>query len=234
MKKMWRRLVCFGLGVMMLLSMTGCKTQKTVEEATYPGQDDMTFEELLEMDRQNPITIRIMVADLTEPAASDSPILKEIAERTGTTIELVGIDTDRLQMLLASKEYPDVIVMNRDATFYDYLASGDLVDLKPLLQKWAPTVYEMNSKLVDLFSNEEGQLLYLTENNDLLRPGEKHPEDATDPNRAQDELPWHSTLYVQYPMSMRFTARESPALTSIRRLWMLSWRSMATMKICMP
>ncbi|HIQ67900.1 MAG TPA: hypothetical protein IAB74_05280, partial [Candidatus Faecousia excrementigallinarum] len=148
MKKMWRRLVCFGLGVMMLLSMTGCKTQKTVEEATYPGQDDMTFEELLEMDRQNPITIRIMVADLTEPAASDSPILKEIAERTGTTIELVGIDTDRLQMLLASKEYPDVIVMNRDATFYDYLASGDLVDLKPLLQKWAPTVYEMNSKLV--------------------------------------------------------------------------------------
>ena len=141
MKKMWRRLVCFGLGVMMLLSMTGCKTQKTVEEATYPGQDDMTFEELLEMDRQNPITIRIMVADLTEPAASDSPILKEIAERTGTTIELVGIDTDRLQMLLASKEYPDVIVMNRDATFYDYLASGDLVDLKPLLQKWAPTVY---------------------------------------------------------------------------------------------
>lgn len=200
MKKMWRRLVCFGLGVMMLLSMTGCKTQKTVEEATYPGQDDMTFEELLEMDRQNPITIRIMVADLTEPAASDSPILKEIAERTGTTIELVGIDTDRLQMLLASKEYPDVIVMNRDATFYDYLASGDLVDLKPLLKKWAPTVYEMNGNLVNLFSNEEGQLLYLTENNDLLRPGEKHPEDATDPNRAQDELPWHSTLYVQYPM----------------------------------
>ena len=84
MKKLWRRLVCFGLGAILLLGMTGCKTQKTVEEATYPGQDDMTFEELLEMDRQNPITIRIMVADLTEPATSGSPTLQVRAEGTGT------------------------------------------------------------------------------------------------------------------------------------------------------
>lgn len=57
-----------------------------------------------------------------------------------------------------------------------------------------------NGNLVDLFKNEKGELLYLTENNDLLREGERHPEDATDPNREQDELPWHSTIYVQYPM----------------------------------
>ena len=201
MKKTMKTILCLILAMTTLLSLVGCG-QKTneVEEETYPGQDDMTFEELLELDRQNPITIQIYVADMTDVPASDSAVLKAIAERTGTTIELVGIESDRLQMLLASSEYPDVMVMNRNATFYDYLDSGDLADLAPLLQKWAPTVWEMNSELIGLFSNEDGELLYLTENNDLLREGEKHPEDATDPNRAQDELPWHSTIYVQYPM----------------------------------
>ena len=200
MKKILKSVLCLALVLCTILSMTACGGNNTVQEATYEGQDDMTFEELLELDRQNPITIKIMVADLTEPASSDSAVLKAIAEATGVTIELVGIDTDRLQMLMASQEYPDVIVMNRDATFYDYLESGDLADLAPLLQKWAPTVYEMNSTMIDLFTNDDGQLLYLTENNDLLRDGEKHPEDATDADRAQDELPWHSTVYVQYPM----------------------------------
>lgn len=201
MKRILKSVLCMMLILSMVLTLGACgKNPTSVQEETYAGQDDMTFEQLLEMDRQNPITIRIMVADLTEPASADSAVLKAIAEKTGTTIELVGIDTDRLQMLMASKEYPDVIVMNRDATFYDYLESGDLADLAPLLQKWAPTVYEMNNQMIQLFTNEDGKLLYLTENNDLLREGESHPEDATDPNRAQDELPWHSTVYVQYPM----------------------------------
>ena len=160
----------------------------------------MTLEEILEMDRQNPVTIKIYVADMTDVPEKDSPVLKAIAEKTGTTIELVSIASDRLQVLLATGEYPDVMVMNRNATFYDYLESGDVADLDALLQKWAPTVYQMNSHMFNLFKNDNGELLYLTENNDLLREGEKHPEDATDPTRAQDELPWHSTLYVQYPL----------------------------------
>lgn len=200
MNKILKTIICLTLVLATLLPLTACKKTDAVEEMTYPGQDEMTFEELQELDRQNPITIQIYVADATDIPASDSAVLKAIAEKTGTTIEIVGIESDRLQMLLASSEYPDVMVMNRNATFYDYLESGDLVDLAPLLQKWAPTVWEMNSEMIELFTDENGELLYLTENNDLLREGEKHPEDASDPNRAQDELPWHSTIYVQYPM----------------------------------
>ena len=201
MKRILKTVICLMLVLASLLSLTACGGGGSeVEEVTYPGQEDMTFEELQELDRQNPITIQIYVADMTDIPASDSAVLKAIAEKTGTTIELVGIESDRLQMLLASGEYPDVMVMNRNATFYDYLESGDLADLAPLLQQWAPTVWEMNSEMIELFTNEDGELLYLTENNALLREGEKHPEDATDPNRAQDELPWHSTIYVQYPM----------------------------------
>ncbi len=200
MKKLLRNILCLTLVLAMLIPLTACGPRQEVEEMTYPGQDNMTFEELQELDRQNPITITIYVADATDIPDPNSAVLKAIAEKTGTTIEIVGIESDRLQMLLASSDYPDVMVMNRNATFYDYLESGDLVDLAPLLQKWAPTVWEMNSSMVNLFSNEAGELLYLTENNDLLREGERHPEDATDPNRAQDELPWHSTIYVQYPL----------------------------------
>lgn len=202
MKHTLKTLLCLTLVLSTLLSLTACggRGGDVVEEVTYEGQENMSFEELLELDRQNPITIQIYVADMTDIPATDSAVLQAIAEKTGTTIELVGIESDRLQMLLASSEYPDVMVMNRNATFYDYLESGDLADLAPLLQQWAPTVWEMNGEMIELFTNADGELLYLTENNDLLRPGEKHPEDATDPNRAQDELPWHSTIYVQYPM----------------------------------
>lgn len=201
MKRIGKSILCVILVFALLLPTLGCSSKGSeVTEQTYEGQDNMTFEQLLELDRQNPITITIYVADMTDEPASDSAVLKAIAEATGTTIQLVGIDTDRLQMLLASKEYPDVIVMNRDATFYDYLESGDLVDLAPLLQQWAPTVYELNGSLIDLFTDDSGKLLYLTENCDLLREGEVHPEDTVDPNREQDELPWHSTIYVQYPL----------------------------------
>ena len=200
MKRIFKSVLCLTLALAMLLSMTACGGKNEVTEQTYEGQENMSFEELLELDRQNPITVTIYVTDMTDVPAPDSPVFAAIAEATGTTVELVGIDADRLQMLMASGEYPDVIVMNRDATFYDYLESGDLADLAPLLQQWAPTVWEMNRSLIDLFMDDSGRLLYLTENNDLLREGETHPENAADPNRAQDELPWHSTVYVQYPM----------------------------------
>lgn len=200
MSKLLKTVICLVLVFATVLPLTACKKNNEVEEMTYPGQENMTMEEILELDRQNPITIKVYVADATDIPEPDSAVLKAIAEKTGTTIEIVGIESDKLQMLLASTDYPDVMVMNRNATFYDYLESGDLVDLAPLLQKWAPTVWEMNSEMIGLFTNENGELLYLTENNDLLREGEKHPEDASDPNRAQDELPWHSTIYVQYPM----------------------------------
>lgn len=200
MKKILKSVLCLLLVAAMMIPFAGCKKEAEVTEMTYPGQDDMTFEELQELDRQNPITIEIYVAGMTDVPASDSAVLAAIAEKTGTTIKLVGIEEDRLGMMLASGEYPDVMVINRNATFYDYLDSGDVADLAPLLQKWAPTVWEMNSDLIEIFTNENGELLYLTENNDLLREGEKHPEDATDPTREQEELPWHATIYVQYPM----------------------------------
>lgn len=187
--------------LMLLLGCVGCSPQdKEAPLDTYEGEEDMTFEELLELDRQNPITIQIMIANETDLAASDSAVLQKIAEVTGTTVELIAIDEDKLQMLMASGEYPDVIVMKRDATFYDYLESGDLTDLGALFRQYAPTVYEMNSHLISQFMNEDGQLLYMTENADLVREGEKHPEDATDPEREQEERPWHSVLYVQYPL----------------------------------
>lgn len=182
------------------LMFTGCQKGSKNKSVTYENEESMSFDQLLELDRKNPITIKIMVADMTDASPSDSPILKKIAEATGTAINIQGVESDQLQMLMASQDYPDVLVMKRDGTFYDYLDTGDIINLEPLLQTYAPTVYQMNSKLIDLFKSEDGQLLYLTENADLLREGEIHPEDATNPNRAQEELPWHSTVYLQYPL----------------------------------
>ena len=136
MNKTWKRILCLTLIVATLASlMVGCaQNGGEVDDYTYPNQENMTLEEILEMDRQNPITIKIYVADMTDVPEKDSPVLKAIAEKTGTTIELVSIASDRLQVLLATGEYPDVMVMNRNATFYDYLESGDVADLDALLK----------------------------------------------------------------------------------------------------
>ena len=174
MKKTWKRILCLTLALLSVATLfAGCnRGGGEVEDYTYPGQENMTMEEILEMDRKNPVTIKIYVADMTDVPDKNSPVLKAIAEATGTTVEIVSIASDRLQVLLATGEYPDVMVMNRNATFYDYLDSGDVADIHDLLQTWAPTVYQMNSYLFDLFKNDKGELLYLTENNDLLREGE--------------------------------------------------------------
>lgn len=195
-----------------LLLIPGCKPSEGEGELDLDNQGK-TLEEWLEIDRKNPITIEIQVADMTTPPSPDSPVMKKIAEKTGITVKITGTDNDRLQMLLASRKFPDVIVVNRSTTFYNYLDSGLIMDLEPLLKAFAPTVYEMhaseyNDNLVKLFKNKDGQLLYLTENKDLLREGERHPEDATDPNREQDELPWHSTFYVQYPLVKEVYGKE--------------------------
>jgi ABC-type glycerol-3-phosphate transport system substrate-binding protein len=145
--------------VLLLLSMTmftGCQKGSGKKGITYENEENMTFDQLIELDKQNPITINIMVADMKEPSASDSPVLKKIAEATGTTIHIQGIESDQLQMLMASQDYPDVLVIKRDSTFYDYLDTGDMIDLASLLQTYAPTVYQMNSKLIDLFKNKMG------------------------------------------------------------------------------
>ena len=56
MKQILKSLLCMVLALCTVLSLAACSGGKTtVEEATYPGQDDMTFEQLLELDRQNPM-----------------------------------------------------------------------------------------------------------------------------------------------------------------------------------
>lgn len=155
-------------------------------------------------DAKHPITFTLFTTRVTTPPAADAPVLKEFAKRTGVSFNILTGNKEKLSIMLASKDYPDIIVMPRDDIFYRYLRSGDLIDLKPLLKKYAPTVYKFfsspaNGNLLEMFSTEDGKLFYLTENCDLLLEGQKHPEDTTDPNRVQMELPWHSTLYVLFP-----------------------------------
>ena len=80
MKKTWKKILCLTLVFACLASMmVGCRKKGEVEEFTYPGQENMTMEEILELDRQNPITIKIYVADMTDVPDKNSPVLKAIS-----------------------------------------------------------------------------------------------------------------------------------------------------------
>ena len=63
MRKWLIPILCLLLILAMVVPFAGCKKNTEVTEMTYPGQDNMTFEELQELDRQNPITIEITTDD---------------------------------------------------------------------------------------------------------------------------------------------------------------------------
>ncbi|MCM8901465.1 extracellular solute-binding protein [Caldicoprobacter algeriensis] len=157
-------------------------------------------------DAKNPITFSIFVGG-ANPMKGDAPILAEMAKRTGVSFDIRGSggqDSEILSIMLASKDYTDIVMLPRDNLFYRYLSSGDLIDLKPLLQKYAPTVYKLynlpqNGSLIDRFSNEEGKLYYLTQDLELLREGEEPVENLEASDYEQVWLPWHRVLYVLYP-----------------------------------
>ena len=71
MKKIVRSVLCLLLILAMVVPFAGCKKNTEVTEMTYPGQDNMTCEELQELDRQNPITIEIYVAGMTDGYAME-------------------------------------------------------------------------------------------------------------------------------------------------------------------
>ncbi|HEY5584103.1 MAG TPA: extracellular solute-binding protein [Ruminiclostridium sp.] len=188
-----------------LVSSCGSKGTDTTNQSSTNTQEQKTGG-TAETDVQNPITFTVFTAS-DDPLKGDAPILQEVAKKTGVTFDFqdaAGQTSEKLSIMLASNDYTDVVMMPRDNLFYQYLESGDLVDLKPLLQEHAPNVYQTfnlpeNGSLIDRFTDKNGKLYYLTNDLEVIRSGEKPAEDLEAQDYVEQVLPWHRMLFTLYP-----------------------------------
>ena len=95
---------------------------------------------------QEPVTFRVLCIDgaWSQNQISDSDINLVLEEKTGVTLEIeymAGEISDRLQLLTASRDYPDVI---NAGVYHNILyQAGAYLPLDELIEKYGPNIQKM-------------------------------------------------------------------------------------------
>lgn len=101
---------------------------------------------------QAPMTIRLVSGDInTGWDKMESDVGKVIKEKTGITVKVEspvgGADADMFELMVASDEYPDLVMPKGDVN--KLVDAGALVDLRPLLEEYAPNIMKVYGEYID-------------------------------------------------------------------------------------
>lgn len=92
-------------------------------------------------------------------------VAQEITKRTGVQISIqqpTGNPTEKLSLMLASADYPDVVVMSRgDASLDKYITSGAFIPLNDLIDKFGPDLKAMYGDTLKKTRHSDGKNYYL-------------------------------------------------------------------------
>ncbi|GLX67624.1 ABC transporter substrate-binding protein [Paenibacillus glycanilyticus] len=130
---------------------TGSSNTGTNESATKdPGTD--------------PITITFF--DKNTGDKFDNEVAKEITKRTGVTIEIqqpTGNPTEKLNLMLASDDLPDMIMFDRSSDLVaKYTEAGSIIPLNELIDKYGPDVKTMYGDVLNKTRYKDGNNYYLS------------------------------------------------------------------------
>ncbi len=104
-----------------------------------------------------PITFTFYSADGSKEDPWIDPVAQEITRRTGVTLELdfpVDGDDQRIALMIASEEYPDLIFAKGDSDALVY--AGALIDMSDLIDQYGPNIKA-------LYGEEYNKLRYTKE-----------------------------------------------------------------------
>lgn len=105
------------------------------------GCNSLGIDDLEPMEDEEVVTFSMFSEDiLSHDNNFSSPVALEITKATGVRLEydiLVGDITNRTDIMIASKDYPDLIMVKNPARFVD---AGALVDLAPLIDQYGPNI----------------------------------------------------------------------------------------------
>jgi len=122
--------------------MAGCSDEKTEKESPGEGTAD------------DPITLSLFIADLTEDKSFDDPVAKKITEKTGVVLELehpVGGDEQAIPLMIASGDYPDLIYAKGDIG--KLIEAGGVIKLDDLIEEKGDNIKAMYGDQLDRLRN---------------------------------------------------------------------------------
>ena len=138
------------------------------EAATYPLSEEPVTLTIYKRDSSNGV-----IADYNEMAG-----YKAAFERLGVNVEFifpaVGSEADQFNLMIASGEYPDIIMWDYNSTpmsLAEMVDSGVLIDMDPYIRQYAPNylkVLEENEQYAKEATADNGHLLAIYSFNDDL------------------------------------------------------------------
>ncbi|MCC3377218.1 ABC transporter substrate-binding protein [Cohnella sp. REN36] len=110
--------------------------------------------------------IKLTFFDKNTGDAFTNDVAQEITKRTGVTVEIqqpTGNPAEKLNLMLASDDLPDVVLMDRSSDIVNkYIAAGALVPLDDLIEKYGPNVKEMYGDILNKTRYTDGKNYYLS------------------------------------------------------------------------
>ena len=142
---------------MMVLALVVSMT--TLAQASAPGGKE-------------PITLRVLIDQSTDwNDFPDNPVAQEIKRLTGITIEFVSADKDKVNLMIAGGDLPDIIMARNDETnqqFGQLIEGNNVIPLDDLLQTNGQNILAQQSEMLDFskkfWSNGTGNVYYLSTN----------------------------------------------------------------------
>lgn len=160
-KNMKKGLVCLMTGTMLASSLAGCgktaETGKNVASTEESGVPEITI-----FKTDNPSI------DTTWASVKDSPVVKQIEEKCGIKLNVMGADKDKLQVVMAAGEIPgDIIFVTSKEDVQNLIKGQHILPLDDLVEEYGKDIKEVESRLAisrDYYSNGTGQLYTLPSN----------------------------------------------------------------------
>jgi putative aldouronate transport system substrate-binding protein len=123
----------------------GCSSSKESTASPQAGAASGAAESTAGKTDLTPITITMFSTDVnTNYENMQSPVGKKITELTGVTVKMdfpVGDPKQKVSLMVASGEYPDLIFAKNDSNMI--VDAGGLVDLAPLIDKYGPNIKKL-------------------------------------------------------------------------------------------
>jgi putative aldouronate transport system substrate-binding protein len=111
-----------------------------------------------------PITLTFF--DQNTGDAFTNPVAQEVTKRTGVTVEIQqpsGNPQEKLNLMLASGDLPDIILMTRGGDIVNkYIAAGAIIPLNDLIDKLGPNVKSQYGDVLQKTRYTDGKNYYLS------------------------------------------------------------------------
>lgn len=151
----------FILMIITMLILSSCNKKNIEEKISL--EDDITVLTMFSED------------DLPHDNNFSSPVAMEITNATGVRLEydiLVGEVDNRTDIMIASKDYPDLIMVKDTAKLVD---ADALVDLAPLIDTYGPNIKALYGEYFERLRYDDGDAIYVL-------PAASVPTEMIEPN----------------------------------------------------